>query len=72
MPEFMDVDNDGMDEPGYKPRNIDEAAGVSEALGLGGDLHTHEVDGETVFMPGETHEDFEEKEDKARDMFGGR
>jgi hypothetical protein len=43
----------------YESRTAAEKA--SEEIGLGGDVHEHEFDGMTVFMPGETHDDFVER-----------
>jgi hypothetical protein len=40
----------------YESRTAAEKA--SEEIGLGGDVHEHKFDGMTVFMPGETHDDF--------------
>lgn len=40
----------------YESQTAAEKA--SEEMGLGGAVHEHEFDGMTVFMPGETHEDF--------------
>jgi hypothetical protein len=39
----------------------DEAKMRSMALGLGGEVHVHERDGQAVYMPGESHEDYLEK-----------
>ena len=35
-----------------------EARARSMDLGLGGDIHVHEYDGQAVFMPAESHEDY--------------
>ena len=40
----------------YESRTAAEKA--SEEIGLGGDVHEHEFDGMTVWMPGDTHEAF--------------
>ena len=35
-----------------------EARARSMDIGLGGDIHVHEYDGQAVYMPGESHEDY--------------
>jgi len=40
----------------YESESLAERA--SEQMGLGGDIHAHELDGSTVYMPGESHDDF--------------
>jgi hypothetical protein len=40
----------------YESQTAAEKA--SEDMGLGGDIHEHELDGMAVWMPGETHDDF--------------
>jgi len=40
----------------YESQTAAEKA--SEAMGLGGDIHEHELDGMAVFMPGESHDEF--------------
>jgi hypothetical protein len=40
----------------YESQTAAEKA--SEEMGLGGDIHEHEFDGMTVFMPGATHDEF--------------
>jgi len=49
----------------------EEARARSAELGLGGEIHVYEVDGQAVYMPGEDHEDyleaFELDEDEEND-----
>ena len=46
--------------------NPGEAAGRAKEMGLDG-IHSHEEDGETVFMPGKTHEEYMSK-NKGKDI----
>jgi len=60
----IDYDEDGFKEPLYEPDKIDEAAEVAEDIGLEGGVHAVDVDGETLFAPGDSAQELDRMQDR--------